>query len=214
MFQKYKVLLLNFDEVLSGAFLEWLKGLGDIDAKSTYQSDEDFQSLISQWLPHIVIAWNGVSDIDSFGANIGLITVGTNASKDPAAQENHFNPPIRFVAIEAKLRQVLRAREQATMAALIIGGHEFSHNKHALIAPNGQELKLTDKEVAILTYLNQADGAPISREELLREVWRYNQGVTTHTLETHIYRLRQKLISLMGEREVLITTEGGYRLQN
>ena len=60
-------------------------------------------------------------------------------------------------------------------------------------APKGNKVRLTEKETAILRYLYRAGQKPVSRETLLQEVWGYNSGVTTHTLETHVYRLRQKV---------------------
>ena len=76
----------------------------------------------------------------------------------------------------------------------------------------GDELKLTDKEVEILRYLHRARGAIVSRDELLTNIWGYHESVTTHTIETHIYRLRQKIENHVEEAAILITEPGGYRL--
>ena len=77
----------------------------------------------------------------------------------------------------------------------------------------GKKIRLTEKETNILKYLYRAGAKPVSREELLTEVWGYNAGVTTHTLETHIYRLRQKIEPEPGQARLLLTDAGGYRLQ-
>jgi DNA-binding response OmpR family regulator len=76
----------------------------------------------------------------------------------------------------------------------------------------GKKIRLTDKETNILKYLYRAGGKVVSREELLTEVWGYNAGVTTHTLETHVYRLRQKIEPDPSAR-LLMTEAGGYRLK-
>jgi DNA-binding response OmpR family regulator len=76
----------------------------------------------------------------------------------------------------------------------------------------GTKLRLTEKETSILKYLYRAGGQSVSREELLNEVWGYNAGVTTHTLETHVYRLRQKMELDPSDARLLVTEPGGYRL--
>ena len=78
--------------------------------------------------------------------------------------------------------------------------------------PKGSKVRLTEKETAILRYLYRAGQRPVSREVLLQEVWGYNSGVTTHTLETHIYRLRQKVERDACAPAILVTEGGGYKL--
>lgn len=75
------------------------------------------------------------------------------------------------------------------------------------------EIKLTEKENAILSYLFENAGRTVSRKELLTAVWEYAEGVETHTLETHIYRLRQKIEKTPSEPEILLTSENGYILK-
>ena len=77
---------------------------------------------------------------------------------------------------------------------------------------NARKVRLTEKETAILRFLYRAGQLPVSRETLLQEVWGYNSGVTTHTLETHIYRLRQKIEKDAANPEILVTEAGGYKL--
>lgn len=77
---------------------------------------------------------------------------------------------------------------------------------------SGSRIRLTEKETAILRYLYRAGQVPVPREILLQEVWGYNSGVTTHTLETHIYRLRQKIEPDPADPGLLETQAGGYRL--
>ena len=78
---------------------------------------------------------------------------------------------------------------------------------------NEKKVRLTEKETAILKYLYRAGDKVVGRAVLLDEVWGYNAGVTTHTLETHIYRLRQKIEPEPGQARILVTDQGGYRLQ-
>jgi DNA-binding response OmpR family regulator len=76
---------------------------------------------------------------------------------------------------------------------------------------NGR-IRLTEKEAAILKFLYRAGARAVARQVLLNEVWGYNAGVSTHTLETHIYRLRQKIEPDPTNVRLLITEGGGYRL--
>jgi len=71
----------------------------------------------------------------------------------------------------------------------------------------------TEKENKILIFLAKFKGGVVSREYLLKELWRYHQEVETHTLETHIYRLRQKIEEDPLKPQVLKTHEGGYSLE-
>lgn len=88
----------------------------------------------------------------------------------------------------------------------------YQSTKELKNTKTGDIVKLTEKEIAILKYLYKSGGAIVSRQELLNQVWGYNPEVTTHTLETHIYRLRQKLEEDTSMAKTLITDEGGYLL--
>jgi len=97
---------------------------------------------------------------------------------------------------------------------IALGSAVFQPQEKTISATaGGESATLTDKEVDILLCLTRQDGKTLKREELLRHVWRYQPGVDTHTLETHVYRLRQKLAALGGLENLLLTDEdGGYRL--
>jgi DNA-binding response OmpR family regulator len=112
----------------------------------------------------------------------------------------------------ARVRAQLRAHEQSEEVVLRVGPYEFHPAARVLVDPKNRKLRLTDKEANILKYLYRAGDKPVTREELLAEVWGYNAGVTTHTLETHVYRLRQKIEPDPGHARLLITEAGGYRL--
>ena len=97
-------------------------------------------------------------------------------------------------------------------AVRILRKHGFKAPIIMLTGANGKKVRLTEKETAILRFLYRAGQLPVSRETLLQEVWGYNSGVTTHTLETHIYRLRQKIEKDAASPEILVTEAGGYKL--
>ncbi len=85
--------------------------------------------------------------------------------------------------------------------------------KEILNERNGEITKLTEKEVSIIKYLYKAGNKIISKNELLQEVWGYNPDVTTHTIETHIYRLRQKVEHEDSSAQLILTSDGGYQLK-
>ena len=121
--------------------------------------------------------------------------------------------PFKFNVLLARIRAQLRQHEQSEDAVFPIGPYSFKPSAKTLInTDKKQQIRLTEKETAILKYLHRAGTSPVSRDILLGEVWGYNAGVTTHTLETHIYRLRQKIEQDPGNAEILITEAGGYRL--
>ena len=131
---------------------------------------------------------------------------------------DYITKPFRFAVLLARLRAHLRSFEQSEEATFKIGPYEFKPAYKRLVPPedeNGhqpRDIRLTEKETNILKYLYRAGGKPVGRDELLHEVWGYNSGVTTHTLETHVYRLRQKIEPEKGIATLLVTEPGGYRL--
>ena len=130
-----------------------------------------------------------------------------------AGANDYVTKPFRFAVLLARIRAHLRSHEQSEDAVFTIGPYEFRPAAKVLMDSKGKKVRLTEKETNILKYLYRAGAKPVSREELLTEVWGYNAGVTTHTLETHVYRLRQKIEPDPTVARILITEMGGYRLQ-
>ncbi len=120
--------------------------------------------------------------------------------------------PFKLGVLLARLRAQLRQHELSEEAVFSIGPYTFQPAQKLLLDEKERKIRLTEKETAILKYLYRTGEKVVSREKLLHEVWGYNAGVTTHTLETHIYRLRQKIERDPAKSEILITEKGGYRL--
>jgi len=120
--------------------------------------------------------------------------------------------PVRLGVLLARLRAQLRQFEQSDDAVFEIGPYRFKPAAKLLECRDGRHIHLTDQEAAILKYLYRTGGRPVPRDVLLREVWGYNPAVTTHTLETHIYRLRQKIEPERGRTTLILTEPEGYRL--
>jgi DNA-binding response OmpR family regulator len=126
---------------------------------------------------------------------------------------DYVTKPFRFAVLLARIRAHLRSHEQSEDAVFRIGPYEFRPAAKVLIDGRQKKVRLTEKETNILKYLYRSGSKPVTREELLAEVWGYNAGVTTHTLETHVYRLRQKIEPDPAQARLLLTEAGGYRLQ-
>jgi DNA-binding response OmpR family regulator len=153
------------------------------------------------------------------GVSVPIIMLtGANTDADAilgldSGANDYVAKPFRFTVLLARVRAHLRIFEQSEDAIFQLGPYEFRPSVKLLTNAKGQKVRLTEKETSILKYLYRAGTKPVSRDELLREVWGYNAAVTTHTLETHIYRLRKKIETDPREACLLITETGGYRLQ-
>jgi DNA-binding response OmpR family regulator len=129
-----------------------------------------------------------------------------------AGANDYVTKPFKFAVLLARIRAQLRQHEQSEDAVFAIGQYSFKPAAKMLIDEKGGKIRLTEKETSILKYLYRSGDKVVSRDVLLHEVWGYNAGVTTHTLETHIYRLRQKIEKDPSNAELLVTETGGYKL--
>ena len=125
---------------------------------------------------------------------------------------DYIAKPFKLPVLLARIRAQLRQHEQSEDAVFAVGPYTFKPAAKILIDERDKKIRLTEKETNILKYLYRASDAVVPRDELLHEVWGYNAGVTTHTLETHIYRLRQKIEPDPSSARILVTEPGGYRL--
>jgi DNA-binding response OmpR family regulator len=125
---------------------------------------------------------------------------------------DYVTKPFRFGVLLARIRALLRQHDASDDAIFTIGPYTFRPSSKLFLNPKGNKVRLTDKESSILRYLYRAGQQAVSRETLLREVWGYHSEVTTHTLETHIYRLRQKIEKDVAAPVILVTESQGYKL--
>jgi DNA-binding response OmpR family regulator len=129
-----------------------------------------------------------------------------------AGANDYVSKPFKFPVLLARLRAQLRQHEQSEDAVFTLGPYTFKPAAKMLLDEEEKKIRLTEKETNILKFLYRAQDGVVAREVLLHEVWGYNAGVTTHTLETHIYRLRQKIEPDPSNARLLVTESGGYRL--
>ncbi len=129
-----------------------------------------------------------------------------------AGANDYITKPFKFAVLLARIRVQLRQHEQSEDAVFTVGPYTFKPSQKLLLDQRGGKVHLTEKEANIIRFLYRADRKPVPRDVLLQEVWGYNSNVTTHTLETHVYRLRQKIERDPQRAEILVTDSGGYRL--
>lgn len=178
----------------------------------------------------LIILDVGLPDIDGrevcrmmrkSGVSTPIIMLTANASEADtilgldAGANDYVTKPFKFGILLARVRAHLRQHLISEDASYPIGHYMFKPGEKILTDIETEEkIRLTEKETAILKFLKRADGKMITREKLLNEVWGYNSNVTTHTLETHIYRLRQKIEHDPSKTKIILTESGGYSMGN
>lgn len=148
----------------------------------------------------ILMLTSAVTDADT----ILRLKVGIN---------DYITKPFRIGVLIARLRACIREYEKSDYAVFTVGPYSFRPAAKVMLdEETNKKVRLTDKETAIIKYLYLAGERVVGRDTLLGEVWGYNAGVTTHTLETHVYRLRQKIEADPSNAVLLVTETNGYRL--
>jgi DNA-binding response OmpR family regulator len=147
-----------------------------------------------------------------------IMLTGADAEADvvrglEAGANDYIAKPFRLSELLARVRAQLRVFDNSEDAVFTIGHYLFRPSARLLLDPGkNRKVRLTDKECRILKYLLRTNGVAVDRATLLTDVWGFNSGVTTHTLETHIYRLRQKMEADPSNPRLLMTDRGAYRL--
>ena len=221
-----KILIVDDDPQLRDALTDQLSLHEEFEAAAAENGTEGVQ-FAKEGQIDLVIMDVGLPDIDGreavrilrrsgFKAPIIMLTGNDTDSDTILGLESGANDcvtkPFRFAVLLARIRTQLRQHEASADAIFAIGPYKFWPASKLLLNQQGSKLRLTQKETSILRYLYRAGEQPASRERLLQEVWGYNSGVTTHTLETHIYRLRQKIEKDAAAPAILVTAGGGYKL--
>jgi DNA-binding response OmpR family regulator len=226
MAQVRKILIADDDDDLRGALAEQLALHEEF---SPVQAETAGRALASTRAdqPDLVIMDVGLPDMDGREAvkilrkdgfkNPIIMLTGHASDADAvlgleSGANDYVSKPFRFAVLLARIRAHLRQHEASDEAMFQIGQYTFRPSSKHLVNPKGNKLRLTEKETAILKFLYRAGQQVVTRDVLLREVWGYNANVTTHTLETHIYRLRQKIEHDPANSQLLVTEAGGYKL--
>jgi len=222
-----KILLVDDDKDLREELKEQFLLHEEINADEAGSGAEGLKLLETEQYD-IIILDVGLPDIDGrevckkirrMGIKVPIIMLtGADTEADTilgldSGANDYVTKPFRFGVLLARMRAHLRQHEQSEDAVFVIGPYSFRPGAKLLIhGETESKIRLTEKETSILKYLLRAGGKAVGRGQLLDEVWGYNAAVTTHTLETHVYRLRQKIEENPTQARLLLTEPGGYRL--
>ena len=220
-----RVLLVDDDTMLRGSLAEQLGAEGDyapVEAGSVAEGREKARDGLYEFMILDVSLPDGdgrklCRSLRDDGVTCPIVLL-TAADSDAdtiegldAGANDYITKPFRFAVLMARIHAHLRNHEQSEEAIYRIGPYTFRPSAKLLLDSQDKKIRLTEKETNILKFLYRS-GDTVARETLLHEVWGYNPAVTTHTLETHIYRLRQKIEENPSEARILVTESGGYRL--
>jgi DNA-binding response OmpR family regulator len=221
-----KILIVDDDTDLAEALIEQLSLYDEFDSASEDTATKGIKHAKDGHVD-LVIMDIGLPDMDGreavkllrkAGVKAPIIMLtGQDTDSDTilgleAGANDYVAKPFRFPVLLARIRAHLRQHEQSEDATFSIGRFTFKPASKILVEESGGKVRLTEKETSILKYLYRAGERTVTRDVLLSEVWGYSSGVTTHTLETHIYRLRQKIERDPSSAEILVTESGGYKL--
>lgn len=223
---KLRILLVDDDAPLRGSLKEQLDLQGEFDVIEAGTGANGLERAKTD-SPEMVLLDVGLPDLDGrevcrllrkAGLKSPIIMLtGADTEADTilgleAGANDYVTKPFRFNVLLARIRAHMRAHSQSEDAVFKVGPYQFRPSAKLLTGPNNTKVRLTEKETSILKFLYRAGDKVVAREVLLHEVWGYNPAVTTHTLETHIYRLRQKIERDPAHAKLLVTESGGYRL--
>ena len=126
---------------------------------------------------------------------------------------DYSTKPVSFNVLLARIRAHIRQYDQCDDAELTVGPYTFKPGTKKLIRDDKNiKINLSEKETRILKRLYRSQNTDVPKANILSEIWGYSSAIETHTLETHIYRLRRKIEEDPSDPKILVSSEGCYRL--
>jgi DNA-binding response OmpR family regulator len=122
-----------------------------------------------------------------------------------------YNFPINIFKLIEKINIEFLKLQFNSQSELKINNYTIDLNSREMIMYNSK-LKLTEKEINTIKYLSQSN-KPVSINELQEKVWSYQSDLETHTVETHVYRLRKKILNIFSDDEFIISKKNGYQIK-
>ena len=222
-----RILLIDHDTDLVNSLAEQLQLHEEFDPSVVHSAAKGLEMLKDRYFD-VFLLDVGLPDMDGRdlcrlmrrnGVKSPIIMLTGKASEADtilgldSGADDYVTKPFKLGVLMARLRAQLRQHELSEEAVFAIGPYRFQPAHKVLLDENKNQIRLTDMEVAILKNLYRSEKPVVSREKLLLEIWGYNAEANTHTIETHIYRLRQKIEQDPKEPKILITEKDGYRLR-
>ena len=212
-----RILLSDDDPVLRASLAEQLAQNGLHEVACATSPDEALAAARTFPFAIAVIGQTGAAGrelaraLRAEGAGFPILLLTEDAAPEPG--EPLFETlakPFRLATLLGRLHALISQHDGGAGKGLRIGPYVF-HPAAKLLEGKDRKVRLTEKETNILKFLHASTGV-VPRQALLHEVWGYGPKVATHTLETHIYRLRRKIEDDPGHARILLTEDGGYRL--
>lgn len=221
-----RILIVDDDAALRSSLKEQLDLLGQYEIAEAGTLDEAAQAIKDQIVDLMILDVNlpdgdgreGCQQMRAEGYKGPVIMLTARDADHDAVHglesgaNDYVTKPFRFNVLLARIRSQLRQHETSEEAVFRIGPYTFKPATKVLIKNDSKKVRLTEKESNILKFLYRSGPQVVARDTLLNEVWGYNPAATTHTLETHIYRLRQKIEANPSQAKLLVTEPGGYKL--
>ena len=121
------------------------------------------------------------------------------------------NIPINIFKLVEKINIEFLKMQFSSQSEVRVNNYIIDLNSREMIM-NNTKLKLTEKEINTIIYLSKSN-VPVSMDELQKKVWSYQSDIETHTVETHIYRLRKKILNTFYDNEFIISKKNGYQIK-
>ena len=170
-----------------------LEELGlDLNFKITYVDNENYLS----------------DSVKNFNNNLVI------SNKKYSAIDNQFvldNGPVNIFKLLEKINIEFLKLQFNSQSMIKVNNYSIDLNSREMLIKDNK-LKLTEKEVNSITYLSKSN-KPVSIEELQEKVWSYQSDIETHTVETHIYRLRKKILNTFNDKHFIISEKNGYKIK-
>ncbi|MEQ8194953.1 MAG: response regulator transcription factor [Rhodospirillales bacterium] len=228
LFNGDRILLVDDDDDFRDLLSEKLELLGNFEVETAASATEALMLANSKSFKIIVLDV-GLPDMDGRdtcqvmrrnGIVCPIVMLsGLEADSDAIlgldrGANDYVTKPVSFNVFLARIRAHMRQHERCDDAELTIGRFIFKPSTKKLIDEgNNLKINLSEKETSVLKRLYQSGNNGISKGKLLSEIWGYNPTAETHTVETHIYRLRQKIEDDPSDPKILVLGKNGYRLK-
>ena len=227
MIPRFNVLLVEDDDEMRGALVNQLALQEEFETTEAVNGAAALES-VSERHFNLVLLDIGLPDMDGRdvcrlirrkGIHVPVILLtGMESDADvilglDSGANDCVTKPFKMGVLMARIRAHLRQHEASEDASFVLGHYSFKPSTRVLEdRETGKEVLLSDKETAILKFLYRAGETMVECDTLYSEVWSHAVPLSTHTLQTHIYRLRQKIERDPANPEILISESGGYRV--